>query len=97
MYCKRCYTALPGPPEKLAMMAEPWLGGQPGQIPYASKQFETCPRCGRAFDRNNTWTYRVRPFPTKWQIIWRVAVTTMFGISVAWVVAMFQAAGASGH
>ena len=56
-----------------------------------------CPTCGRRFESNLPGTYLKRPFPPSGRIVFQIATTTLVGLAVAWVIAMFQAANASGH
>ena len=57
----------------------------------------TCPACGRAFDLGVPRTFLRRPFPTVVHVVRRLVLTTLLGIAAAYVVAMFQAGGNSGH
>ena len=56
-----------------------------------------CPKCGRAFRSDDPKTYLLRPFPSRSMMVWQISATTVVGIIGAFVVATFQAAGASGH
>ena len=56
-----------------------------------------CPRCGLGFDPQDRRTYLKRPFPRARTVVWRIILTTILGILVAFVVATFQAAQLSGH
>jgi hypothetical protein len=62
-----------------------------------SEEFHRCPRCDRGFDPSDKSTYLPRPFPGKWRIVWYVITTTIISFVVAYIVACFQLAGASGH
>ena len=56
-----------------------------------------CPKCGRTFAASDPKTYLPRPFPSGPKILGHIIVTTLVGILAAFIVATFQAAGASGH
>jgi hypothetical protein len=56
-----------------------------------------CPKCNRKFDPNDPWTYHPRPFPDVPMIVWNIITTTLVGTVVAFVIATFQLAIASGH
>ena len=59
--------------------------------------FNRCQQCGRTFNPANNLSYLRRPFPSKMRIFSQIMWTTFLGFIVAFVVAMFQTAGASGH
>ncbi len=56
-----------------------------------------CPQCLRYFDPADSRSYLARPFPSVDKIVVYVAVTSLISVGVAFVVASFQLAGASGH
>ena len=56
-----------------------------------------CPQCGRRFDPANAGTYLARPFPDTRKIILYILATSIVSVVVAFVVATFQLAAASGH
>jgi hypothetical protein len=60
-------------------------------------EYHNCPRCDRPFDPADSRSYLSRPFPGFWKIIIYIVATTVVSLFVAAIVAMFQAAGASGH
>lgn len=57
----------------------------------------TCWRCGLVFDPQTPQTFLTRPFPRRGRLIRQIIITTLLGFGAAFVVAMFQAARASGH
>ena len=59
--------------------------------------FNRCPRCARTFDPADRRTHLARRFPDKLRIIWHITATTFVCLIAAYVVALFQMAGASGH
>ena len=59
--------------------------------------FCICPKCRRPFDPANPRTFLARPFPKTKKIIMQIVFTTVIAALVAFVVAFFQLAGASGH
>jgi hypothetical protein len=99
MYCKRCSAKLPTPPEDPLLATGKWLGGQPGQIPYASPRPGPgrCPYCLKRFDPNNPKTFLTTLVLSPGKILWRIFLTTLFGIAAAYVVAFHQLAQGSGH
>lgn len=56
-----------------------------------------CPRCGYAFDPANATTFLPHPFPRRQSVIVHLVVTTIVSVLVAFAVAFFQMAFASGH
>jgi hypothetical protein len=56
-----------------------------------------CPICNRAFDPATSRSYLSRPFPGIGSIISYIVATTVISLLAAFVIAMFQLAGASGH
>jgi hypothetical protein len=57
-----------------------------------------CPTCGLGFDPGDPKTFRPRPFPGKRRIILHLIATTLVGVAVAGIVALFQTAVLpSGH
>lgn len=56
-----------------------------------------CEKCSRPFDVDNPKTFLARPFPSRWNVVFTVAATTIAAAAVAWVVAFHQAASTSGH
>ena len=63
----------------------------------AAMESQRCPWCDTAFNPADSRTYLSRPFPGKWKVIRYIVLTTIVSIMGAFVVAFFQAAGASGH
>jgi hypothetical protein len=63
----------------------------------ASMEPRVCPWCDRPFNPADAGSYLLRPFPGKWRIAGYVLLTTIISIAVAYVVACFQLAAASGH
>jgi predicted amidophosphoribosyltransferase len=59
--------------------------------------FNRCQQCGRAFNPANDISFLRRPFPNKMRIIIQIVYTTLLGVAVAYVVAMFQMVQLSGH
>jgi hypothetical protein len=59
--------------------------------------FPRCPRCDRGFDPTDRNSYLARPFPGKWRIVWHIFLTTLVSFVIAFIVANFQLAQASGH
>lgn len=58
---------------------------------------ERCAKCSRAFDAEDAKTYLTRPFPPLREIVTNFVVITIVGAMVAFVVALHQITGASGH
>lgn len=57
-----------------------------------------CPTCGLGFDPRDPGTFLSRPFPSKRRIVLHLIATTLVGVAVAGVVALFQTAMLpSGH
>ena len=91
MYCRKCYTKL----DPAHWEANP--PPSPADAAYNRLFARRCPKCGRTFDPANPKSTLARPFPDKMQILRHVVVTTLICVAVAYVVAMFQMVGASGH
>ena len=49
-----------------------------------------CRSCGRLFNPNDSSSFLTKPFPRRRKIIFQIIFTTILGILVAFVVAMFQ-------
>jgi hypothetical protein len=62
-----------------------------------SAQVYCCWNCEFPFDPANRRTYLARPFPSTGRVIWYIVLTSVLSVAGAFVVAFFQAAGASGH
>lgn len=100
MYCKRCYTALPQDPKAwYPEESDPWIKDGVQRIPYSPGTYGHCRKCGKKFYYDKPESYLVRPFPSTGRIVSMLIATTIFGIFVAGVVAMFQMPGmrAGGH
>src|ERR1039458_4204788 len=99
MYCKRCSAKLTPPPEDPALASGPWLGGNPGEIPYASPRntVARCAFCFRKYDPDNASTYRESLILSPKEIAVKIILTTAFGVVAAYVVSFHQLAQASGH
>ena len=65
--------------------------------PLADVSEAKCPKCGRVFNPLDPRTYLLRPFPSAGQVVGHVLITTVVGVSVAFVVAFFQMTRTSGH
>jgi hypothetical protein len=61
------------------------------------RELHRCVKCGRAFDPADARSYLTRPFPSVPKMILFILATTIISIMGAYVVALFQEAGASGH
>jgi hypothetical protein len=99
MYCKRCLSLLPEQPEDIAVKAGDWLGGKPGEIPYASprKRITRCKRCFRKFDPDDRRTYLETLAIRPWELFVKIVLTTAFGVLAAYIVAFHQLVITDGH
>ncbi len=73
-------------------------------MPYCRKCYadlhhapDACPSCGTAFDPADPKTFLARPFPGRWTVVGQILFTTLFACLIAFIVALFQIAGTSGH
>jgi hypothetical protein len=69
----------------------------PADRAYFKNFARRCPKCDRKFDPANPKTFLPRPFPGKFKIIFHIIATTLVCIALAFIVAFFQLAAASGH